>query len=62
MPCKDSAHSASRPGQGYCQVLSGLSLGDQIVRGPFDSLRKLKSGQKVKLKKKDSSDSEESQG
>jgi HlyD family secretion protein len=30
------------------EVLSGLSEGQELVRGPFDALRKLESGQKVK--------------
>jgi HlyD family secretion protein len=30
------------------EVLAGLSEGQELVRGPFDALRKLESGQKVK--------------
>lgn len=34
------------------EVLEGLTEGEEIVRGPFDALRKLESGQKVKPAKK----------
>jgi HlyD family secretion protein len=30
------------------EVLTGLSEGQELVRGPFDALRRLESGQKVK--------------
>lgn len=33
------------------EVLAGLSEGQELVRGPFDALRKLESGQKVKQAK-----------
>jgi HlyD family secretion protein len=35
------------------EVLAGLQPGQELVRGPFDALRKLESGQKVKRAKRD---------
>lgn len=38
-------------GERHFEVLSGLEEGQKIVRGPFDVLRRLSSGEKVKVKK-----------
>ncbi|MCA9752147.1 MAG: HlyD family efflux transporter periplasmic adaptor subunit, partial [Gemmatimonadetes bacterium] len=38
-------------GEKYFEVLSGLSLGDRVVRGPFEALRRLESGESLRVKK-----------
>ncbi len=42
-------------GDRYFEVLSGLKDGDQVITGPFNSVRNLKDGDAVSLevKKKD---------
>jgi HlyD family secretion protein len=47
-------------GEEYFEVLEGLSLGDTIVAGPYQTIRDLKDGTKVREAK--SSDSEERAG
>ena len=40
-------------GDKYFEVLSGLKPGDQVITGPFNSVRNLKDGDPVKLEEKD---------
>jgi len=40
-------------GDKYFEVLSGLKAGDQVITGPFNSVRNLKDGDPVKLEEKD---------
>ena len=40
-------------GDKYFEVLSGAKEGDQVITGPFNSVRDLQDGDKVKLEKKD---------
>jgi HlyD family secretion protein len=40
-------------GDKYFEVLEGLKEGDQVITGPFASVRELADGDKVKLEKKD---------
>jgi HlyD family secretion protein len=35
-------------GERYFEVLSGLKAGDQVVTGPFDSVRQISDGSAVK--------------
>jgi len=37
------------PGEKYFEVLSGLNAGDQVIVGPFSSVRELKDGAAVKI-------------
>jgi len=39
-------------GDKYFEVLEGLKEGDQVITGPFASVRELADGDKVKLEKK----------
>lgn len=39
------------PGEKDFEVVSGLDEGEKIVRGPFEALRKLKSGEKIRIAK-----------
>ena len=39
-------------GDKYFEVLSGLKAGDQVITGPFNSVRNLKDGDTVKLEEK----------
>jgi HlyD family secretion protein len=36
-------------GERYFEVLSGLKAGDQVVTGPFESVRQLSDGSAVKV-------------
>ena len=36
-------------GEKYFEVLSGLKVGDQVITGPFSSVRELKDGAAVKI-------------
>ena len=36
-------------GERYFEVLSGLKAGDQVVTGPFDSVRQIADGSAVKV-------------
>ena len=36
-------------GERYFEVLSGLKAGDQVVTGPFDSVRQIADGSPVKV-------------
>ncbi|MEZ5065420.1 MAG: efflux RND transporter periplasmic adaptor subunit [bacterium] len=53
----DGGHAKFAPvtvgiaGEKYFEVLSGLSLGDRVVRGPFEALRRLESGESLRVKK-----------
>ena len=40
-------------GDKYFEVLSGLKDGDQVITGPFNSVRDLQDGDQVRLEKKD---------
>ena len=40
-------------GDKYFEVLSGLKDGDQVITGPFNSVRNLKDGDEVKIETKD---------
>ena len=40
-------------GEQYFEVLEGLKAGDQVITGPFASVRELGDGEEVKLEKKD---------
>ena len=40
-------------GDKYFEVLSGLKDGDQVITGPFNSVRNLKDGDEVKIEPKD---------
>lgn len=40
-------------GEQYFEVLEGLTAGDQVITGPFASVRELSDGSEVKLEKKD---------
>jgi HlyD family secretion protein len=42
-------------GKKHFEVLSGVSEGDLVIRGPFESIRKLETGDAVKEKKKSAS-------
>ncbi len=46
----------------HFEVLSGLEEGARIVRGPFDALRRLSSGEKVKVKKASRRDRDRDEG
>jgi HlyD family secretion protein len=39
-------------GEKYFEVLSGLKEGDQVITGPFNSVRNLKDGDQVKTEQK----------
>jgi len=39
-------------GEKHFEVLSGVKVGDEVIKGPFKVLRKLKDGDKVKVAKK----------
>ena len=41
-------------GDRYFEVLEGLKDGDQVITGPFNSVRNLRDGDEVKLETKDS--------
>jgi HlyD family secretion protein len=41
-------------GEQYFEVLSGLKIGDQVITGPFASVRELSDGEAVKLQKQES--------
>jgi HlyD family secretion protein len=41
-------------GDKYFEVVSGLKEGDQVITGPYNSVRDLQDGDKVRLEKKDS--------
>ena len=43
-------------GDKYFEVLSGLKDGDQVITGPFTSVRNLKDGDPVKLEEKKDKD------
>ena len=49
-------------GERHFEVLSGLEEGARIVRGPFDALRRLSSGEKVKVKKASRRDRDRDEG
>jgi hypothetical protein len=36
-------------GEKYFEVTSGVNVGDQVIVGPFSSVRELKDGQAVKI-------------
>ena len=36
-------------GEKYFEVTSGVNVGDQVIIGPFSSVRELKDGQAVKI-------------
>jgi len=38
-------------GEQYFEVLTGLSSGDQVITGPFSSVRELADGQIIRLQK-----------
>jgi HlyD family secretion protein len=40
-------------GDRYFEVLEGLKDGDQVITGPFNSVRNLRDGDEVKLETKD---------
>jgi len=39
-------------GEKYFEVVSGVEVGDEVVKGPFKVLRTLKDGAKVKVTKR----------
>ena len=43
-------------GDRYFEVLSGLKEGDQVITGPFNSVRNLKDGDTVMLEEKKKTD------
>jgi HlyD family secretion protein len=43
-------------GDRYFEVLSGLNDGDQVITGPFNSVRNLKDGDSVLLEEKKKAD------
>lgn len=45
-------------GEKHFEVLSGVEIGEEVIRGPFKVLRKLKDGDKVKVKKAGKSEEE----
>ena len=40
-------------GDKYFEVLSGLKAGDEVITGPFNSVRNLKDGDQAKTEPKD---------
>ena len=38
-------------GERHFEVMSGLEEGDRVIRGPFDAIRRLSSGDRVRERK-----------
>jgi HlyD family secretion protein len=52
-PCK-----VGIAGEKHFEVVSGLEIGEEVIKGPFKTLRKLRDGAKVEAKKTSESDEE----